>query len=129
MRHLALSICVLILIATPLLYSQARTKKSGSGLVDAPQKVRTLENPFRGNESARAAGKKLFERHCAECHGQSAEGGAEAPPLRAASEAATPGMLQWFIKNGNLRAGMPSWSRLPDQQLWQLVTYLQALSN
>lgn len=39
------------------------------------------------------------------------------------------GMLHRFIKNGNLRAGMPSWSRLPDQQLWQLVTYVQSLRD
>ena len=28
-----------------------------------------------------------------------------------------------------LRAGMPSWSRLPDQQLSQIVAYLQVLAN
>jgi len=32
-------------------------------------------------------------------------------------------------KNGKLRSGMPSWSRLPDQQLSQIVAYLQVLAN
>ncbi len=41
--------------------------------------------------------------------------------------AAPPGVLFWFLKNGNLKEGMPSWSRLPDQRRWQLVTYLQTL--
>jgi len=27
-----------------------------------------------------------------------------------------------------LKQGMPSWSRLPDQRLWQIVTYLKTLS-
>ena len=87
------------------------------------------QNPFQDNESARAAGQKLFKRHCAECHGQSAEGTDQAPSLAQFARFAEPGTLQSFLKNGNLRRGMPSWSRLPDQQLWQLVTYLQTLER
>ena len=129
MTRQTLLIFILIITATPVIYSQLRTKTSGKGLAGAPQRVRALENPFRGSESARSAGKKLFERHCAECHGSSGEGSEQAPSLRDVSKTATPGMLHWFIKNGNLRTGMPSWSRLPDQRLWQVVTYLQTLSN
>ncbi len=83
----------------------------------------------RGPDTARAAGRKLFLRHCAECHGQAAEGTDRAPSLRSFVRAAEPAALQSFIKNGNLRAGMPSWSRLPDQQLNQIVTYLQTLER
>jgi hypothetical protein len=42
---------------------------------------------------------------------------------------AAPGTLFWFLKNGNLKEGMPSWSRLPDQQIWQLVSYLRTLPS
>jgi len=85
------------------------------------------ENPFQNSDSARAAGQKLFARHCAECHGPAADGTERAPSLREFVRSAAPGVLHTFIKNGNLRSGMPSWSRLPDAQLWQLVTYLQTL--
>ncbi|HYR44698.1 MAG TPA: cytochrome c [Terriglobia bacterium] len=88
---------------------------------------RPATNPFENSQSARAAGQKLFMRHCAECHGEAAEGTDRAPSLRQFVRAAAPRTLHSFIKNGNLRAGMPSWSRLPDQQLWQLVTYLRTL--
>ena len=40
---------------------------------------------------------------------------------------AKPGELQWLLTNGNLGKGMPSWSRLPEQQRWQLVAYLKTL--
>jgi mono/diheme cytochrome c family protein len=87
------------------------------------------QNPFQNDESARAAGQKLFQRHCAECHGPSAEGTEKAPSLVRFVRSAEAATLQSFLKNGNLRRGMPSWSRLPDQQLWQLVTYLQSLQD
>jgi len=87
------------------------------------------QNPFQNDESARAAGQKLFQRHCAECHGPSGEGTEKAPSLTRFVRSAESATLQSFLKNGNLRRGMPSWSRLPDQQLWQLVTYLESLQD
>ena len=36
------------------------------------------------------------------------------------------GELFWFITNGNLNNGMPSWSQLPKQQRWQIVTFLES---
>jgi hypothetical protein len=41
--------------------------------------------------------------------------------------AATPGELEWLLKNGSMRNGMPSWSRLPEQQRWQIVAFLKSL--
>jgi cytochrome c oxidase cbb3-type subunit II len=90
---------------------------------------RRADNPFQNSGTARAAGQKLFARHCAECHGEAAEGTDRAPGLRPFARSAGPRELQSFIKKGNLRTGMPSWSRLPDQRLWQIVTYLQSLPD
>jgi mono/diheme cytochrome c family protein len=73
------------------------------------------------------AGQKLFVRHCSECHGQDGEGTERAPSIQRYVRKSEPALLQSFIRNGNLRKGMPSWSRLPDQQLNQLVTYLRAV--
>ena len=76
------------------------------------------------------AGAKLFRRHCMDCHGQAGEGGDVAPSLR------TPGVLEAsprelfsMLTNGNLRRGMPSWSHLPDERRWQLVTYIKSLAG
>jgi mono/diheme cytochrome c family protein len=119
---------LLLIVVTTISFGQARSEKSGSALANVPTKVSERQNPFANSESARVAGKKLFMRHCAECHGPTAEGSGQAPSLLATAGAATP-TLHWFIKNGNLRRGMPSWSRLPDQQLWQVVTYLKTLTD
>lgn len=93
-----------------------------------PSAAHTVENPFADRSEAMLAGKKLFKRHCAECHGADAGGSEKAPNLRAAGlRDATHGDFFWMIRNGNLKKGMPSWSRLPDQQIWQLVAYLKTL--
>ena len=121
---------LLMLIAgATIVFGQAKSEKSGSPLANVPTNTRERQNPFANSQSARLAGKKLFVRHCAECHGAAAEGTGHAPSLLARAGSETPGTLHWFIKNGDLRRGMPSWSRLPDQQLWQVVTYLKALAD
>lgn len=129
MRRRMTQLVILVVACTWAIHAKGGPQKPGSALTSAPSKARFVTNPFGNSESARAAGRKLFARHCSECHGRTAEGTTQAPTLRDISKGVTPGMLQWFIKKGNLRAGMPSWSRLPDQQLWQLVTYLQTLEN
>ncbi len=100
----------------------------GAELQRAPAAARTLENPYAGEKDAVLAGEKLFRRHCAECHGSDGRGRDKAPDLRSGViQSASAGTLFWFLKNGNIKRGMPSWSRLPDQQRWQLVTYIQTL--
>jgi mono/diheme cytochrome c family protein len=100
----------------------------GAELGKAPAAVRSLKNPYAGQTEAVLAGEKLFRQHCAACHGLDGRGRDKAPNLHSPEiQGASPGALVWFLKNGNLREGMPSWSRLPDQQRWHLVTYLQTL--
>ena len=97
-------------------------------LAKAPEKARTQPNPLETDPQAAAAGKKLFEQHCAECHGTTAEGGRKAPNLRAPEiQQATPGTLFWILTNGVVRRGMPVWSKLPEPERWQLVTFLKSL--
>ena len=44
-------------------------------------------------------------------------------------KSATDGDLEWFLRQGDLGHGMPSWSRLPEAQRWQLVSYLRSIQN
>lgn len=97
-------------------------------LAKAPEKARAKNNPLAEDPDAPVAGRKLFEQHCAECHGNAAEGGKKAPSLRAEEvQQATPGTLFWILTNGVVRRGMPVWSKLPEPQRWQIVTFLKAL--
>ena len=98
-------------------------------LEKAPRKARTRRNPMEGDRDAVAAGSKLFALHCAECHGETAEGSRKAPSLLASPvQQAAPGTLFWILTNGVVRRGMPVWSKLPEPQRWQIVSYLKSLT-
>lgn len=93
-----------------------------------PEKARTRPNPLEGDPDSIPAGRKLFAQHCAECHGETAEGGRKAPNLRAEEvQSATPGTLFWILTNGVVRRGMPVWSKLPEPERWQIITYIKSL--
>ena len=88
----------------------------------------TLQNPFEGQQEAVLTGEKLYAWHCAPGHGKAAEGNGRTPPLRSPIiRSATPGQLFWLLRNGELGRGMPSWSYLPEQQRWQIVSYLKSI--
>jgi mono/diheme cytochrome c family protein len=100
----------------------------GSWSSRVPDKDRDRANPYETDTQAVLVGRKLFQQHCASCHGSSAEGKGKRPNLHSDTvRKAKAGELQWLLTNGNLAKGMPSWSRLPEQQRWQLVTYLRSL--
>jgi mono/diheme cytochrome c family protein len=112
--------------------SESKSKKQRlsvySEIERAPAKARVKANPFDQNADALAAGKILFEQHCAECHGAEALGRKKAPSLRVAEvQGAEPGAIFWILTNGVVRKGMPVWSKLPEPQRWQLVTYIKSL--
>ena len=97
-------------------------------LAEAPEKAREKKNPLAGDTQAVAAGGKLFEQHCAECHGAKAGGTRRGPSLlREEAQQATPGTLFWVMTNGVVRRGMPVWSKLPEPERWQIVAFLQSL--
>jgi mono/diheme cytochrome c family protein len=94
----------------------------------APEKARARHNPLEKDPQATAAGRILFEQHCAECHGDAAEGGKKGPSLKAPEiHNVEPGAVFWILTNGVVRKGMPVWSKLPEPQRWQLVTYIKSL--
>jgi mono/diheme cytochrome c family protein len=97
-------------------------------LAKAPHKARARHNPLEADIEAISAGRNLFEQHCVECHGASAEGGKRGPSLRVEQvQNAEPGAIFWLLTNGVVRRGMPVWSKLPEPQRWQLVTYIKSL--
>jgi mono/diheme cytochrome c family protein len=98
-------------------------------LAKAPKKAAARRNPLQDRPDAVAGGAKLFALHCAECHGEMAEGGKKAPSLMADEvQQSTPGTLFWLLSNGVVRRGMPVWSKLPEPQRWQLVSYIKSLN-
>jgi len=116
-RHFLLALSILLSL---LVFAQEKTFRG------APASAAALKNPYSGNAQAAAGGKKLYAQNCAQCHGTNLQGMGPAPALQSASvKSAKPGELFWFITNGNLNNGMPSWSNLPKQQRWQIVSFLE----
>src|ERR1700728_281649 len=98
-----------------------------TGFHDAPAPAAAIANPYRGAAEAQT-GRELYGANCAACHGSNAQGGGNIPPLaHTAVQGATDGELFWFITTGSVKDGMPSWAALPEQQRWQIVTYLKTL--
>jgi mono/diheme cytochrome c family protein len=101
-----------------------------AALAAAPQNVRLRQNPLVNDLRTTAAGRKLFAQHCAQCHGKNGEGTDRAPSLLEDEvQNAPPGALFWLLTNGAVRRGMPVWSKLPEPQRWQIVSYIQTLKT
>ena len=93
-----------------------------------PQVAAARSNPLAQNSVAVGGGRKLFLRECSQCHGQEGSGRKRAADLLLPEvQKQSDGALFWKITNGNARHGMPSFSRLPELQRWQLVLYLRQL--
>jgi cytochrome c oxidase cbb3-type subunit III len=87
-------------------------------------------NPYEGNAYAISEGQRLFNWYnCSGCHASG--GGGIGPPL----------IKQEWIYGGEVANlfdtivkgrpnGMPTWGgRIPEYQIWQIVTYVRSLNN
>ena len=115
-----------LLAGVPVVSSPAGERPSG--VAAAPAAASALRNPYDGDREAIGAGGKLYEMQCARCHGERGEGVGNAPSLRSPDvRQASAGALFWFLTNGDLRRGMPAWSRLSEPRRWQIVAYVTSL--
>ena len=95
---------------------------------DAPPSEQSRRNPEAGNPDAVKTGAKLFAATCAACHGANAQGGGNVPALHSAAfQRASDGEVFWYITRGDVNNGMPSWASLPEQQRWQIISFLRSL--
>jgi len=95
-----------------------------------PAEAAARQNPLASKPETAAGGRKLFLRNCAECHGKQGTGieakhsaDLQLPVVQQQSD----GTLFWKLTNGNATRGMPSFSKLPELQRWQLVLYIRTL--
>jgi mono/diheme cytochrome c family protein len=119
---------MLVIFGAALICVTVIGERNGSLVQQAPRKFAQLRNPYDGDRAAIEAGRKLFQRECVECHGKDARGISKAPPLVIPDVyRAAPGALFWVLRNGSLKRGMPSYAHLPEQQRWQIVSFLKSL--
>lgn len=121
-KHIALTVTLAAALSTSAAFAHKGGKHgTHNRAVDA------VKNPYAGDPSAAESGQKLYGKYCAACHGGSAQGVGKNPGLITAAKHDSAGKLFNVITKGVESKGMPSWSQLPDQQRWQIVTYLQTL--
>ena len=98
-----------------------------------------LKNPVMATPESIAAGKPLFTKTCAPCHGVNATGGSGndiSPPSPDLTDAewqhgGTDGEIFFNIKEGippDLNMG-PFGERLKDNDIWNIVNYLRSIAK
>ncbi len=97
---------------------------------DAPNSAKTMKNPYAGQQAAIDAGKTVYARNCLSCHGRTLQGTGNVPSLVDGKlKGVTQGEVFWFVTKGDKDNGMPSWSFLPDEKRWQVVSYVEAMAS
>jgi cytochrome c oxidase cbb3-type subunit 3 len=117
-------------LATGAPYTTPSSNRAAVGPIPGPDKhAAQVSNPFSGNKVAMGEGRKLFTRmNCAGCHGDHA-GGGMAPSLRDVDwiYGSDDAQILSTIAEGRAH-GMPAWgTKMGDDQIWKLVTYIKAL--
>ncbi|HSC32979.1 MAG TPA: c-type cytochrome [Gemmatimonadaceae bacterium] len=90
-----------------------------------------VHNPYAGDATAATEGRQLFVQYnCSGCHGGRA-GGGMGPSLRDSIwiYGSSDAQLLGTITEGR-PAGMPTWGgRIPQNQMWQIITYIRSLGT
>ncbi|WP_420237313.1 c-type cytochrome [Telmatobacter bradus] len=89
-----------------------------------PAEDHAQQNPVASQPEAIAAGQRLFGEHCSTCH-QTNGNGRNLTENRL--HGTTDGDLEWFLRQGDMGQGMPSWNGLSQNERWQLVSYLRTV--
>ena len=106
--------------------SQAQT----ASFHGAPADSLSVKNPYAGQSKAIAAGKEVYTRNCGACHGNGGKGTGNVPPLaNGPAQSAPAGAIFWYITRGDKDNGMPSWAGLPEDQRWQVISYIKSLKG
>ena len=96
------------------------------------------KNPVKADETSIAAGKQVFDKQCAACHGATGKGdgkmAAELDPKPSDltdadwKHGSTDGEIFLVIHDGAKNTGMkPYASKLTEHQIWDVVNYIRTL--
>jgi mono/diheme cytochrome c family protein len=127
-KALALALAAAIVLSSMLAAQNSQYKADPKWV--APADAAAKKNPLAGNSDVIPGGKKLFMRHCAECHNEDGSGLQDAANLQLPEvQKQSDGSIFWKITNGNMKAGMPPFARLSDTERWQIVSFVRTLKS
>ncbi len=93
-----------------------------------------LENPVAATSDSITRGSALYTANCLSCHGAAGQGdgplsaGMYPPPanfLAPHTRAHSDGQLFDWIRNGKSNTAMPAFPDLTDEEIWDLINYIQ----
>jgi glucose/arabinose dehydrogenase len=115
---------ILVALILPLIALHGQDKS----FHDAPSQAAQLKNPYGQRPPAHAG--QLYHQYCAACHGLNGEGSGNIPAVaKGPTQSAPAGEIFWYVTKGDRNNGMPAWSMLPEQQRWEIISYLKALGH
>lgn len=116
---------------------QSVSAHEGHKRSNAPASAKKLKNPLKADEATIAAGRTLFNKNCASCHGEDGKSKTDIaaamkkkPTDLTAKEMSgiTDGEIYWVVTNGVAKSGMPAFKAkagTPDR--WKLTLYVKHL--
>jgi mono/diheme cytochrome c family protein len=134
-RVFATSLCRRTIVAVLVLACLGRIVIAEQGNPDAAK----VKNPVAATPESVAAGKRIYQKSCAPCHGINAEGGPGNDLIPAAPDltgdkwahGSTDGEIFDNIKNGVAPDfNMTPWKdQLKDPDIWNVVNYLRSIAK
>lgn len=118
---------LLLLVAVTLIASTRQSRNA---------EAQKLKNPETSNPESIEAGKKLYLRHCASCHGQGGKGDggmalSGGTPSDLTDEkwdyGSSDGEIFTAIREGVSADMLEYKNKLDDQQIWQVVIFLRSI--
>jgi len=97
-----------------------------------------VKNPVPADATSIAAGKDIYDKNCATCHGDSGKGdgrmGEELNPKPSDltdadwKHGSTDGEIYKVIHDGTVKTGMKAFGRkLTDHQIWDVINYIRSI--
>jgi mono/diheme cytochrome c family protein len=130
-------VAVLIIILIPTLLSM---KSRQAGLQEpwvVPDEYKNMKNPVAATDSSMKAGKVLYDKHCASCHGKTGIGDG----IMAGNLETFPGDFsgsdyqnqtdgEHFYKTKFGRGDMPKYDKkMSDTDIWHMVNYMRSFKK
>lgn len=136
LRLAALAILLPILLLGSLAIGHVSAHE-GHKHSNAPVSAKKLKNPLTASAETIDAGKRLFDKHCASCHGADGKSKTEIaaamkkkPTDLTAKEmrGITDGEIYWVVTNGVTKSGMPAFKTKANiQDRWKMTLYVKHL--
>jgi class 3 adenylate cyclase/mono/diheme cytochrome c family protein len=135
-RAISMSVAMLALLLASGMAIDKINKNSHASHWLAPITETNQQNPIPLTNESMQKGARIFQKNCATCHGENADGNGVAglnfkiqpANLRAMARTHKDGEFAYKIREG--RGDMPSWELvLTDTDIWNLVNYIKTLDE